>query len=142
MAPPRAKKSPGAALDPLSRLRAICLAFPETAEVTKHTRPCFAVRDKTFVMFMDNHHGDGRLAIWCKATHDAQHMIVASDPERFFVPPYVGPSGWIGARLEEDRVDWGAVTDLVTEGFRMTAPKRVLAAMAGNPTPKAPRPRR
>lgn len=105
------------------RIRKLCLALPDTAEVTKHSRPCFAVRDKTFVMFMDDHHGDGRLAIWCKATPDAQSMVVESDPERFFVPPYVGPRGWIGARLDR-QPDWGAVGAIIEEAYRLSAPRR------------------
>jgi hypothetical protein len=137
----RAKKPRATPIEPLSRLRRICLAFPEAAEVEKHSRPVFQVRDKTFVMYMDDHHGDGRLAIWCKATHDAQRMIIDSDPDRFFVPPYVGPSGWIGVRLE-GRVDWDAVTAIVTEGYRMTAPKRVAATLTARPDRAPPRRRR
>ncbi len=81
------------------------------------------MRGKTFVMFADNHHGDGRVALWCKAPPGAQAMIVAADPRRFFVPPYVGPRGWIGARLDTDP-DWGAIAACVEESWRMTAPKR------------------
>ncbi|UQA62811.1 MmcQ/YjbR family DNA-binding protein [Polyangium aurulentum] len=104
------------------RIRTVCLALPDVAEVTKHSRPCFAVRDKTFVMFMDDHHRDGRLAIWCKATPDAQAMVVESDPERFFVPPYVGHRGWIGARLDR-QPDWGAISAIVEEAYRLSAPR-------------------
>jgi hypothetical protein len=84
------------------------------------------VRGKTFAMFLDNHHGDGRVALWCKAPPGAQAEIVAADPRRFFVPPYVGPRGWIGARLDLDP-DWGAVAACVEDSYRMTAPKRLLA---------------
>ena len=110
----------------LGRIRAICEALPEVTEGEKHGRPCFEVRGKTFVMFMDNHHGDGRLAIWCKAPPGAQGTLVESDPSRFFVPPYLGPSGWVGVRLE-GKADWAAVAACVEEGYRMTAPKRLLA---------------
>ncbi len=106
----------------LERIRRICLALPGAAEVTKHGRPCFAVRDKTYVMFLDDHHGDGRLALWCKATRDAQQMVVESDPERYFVPPYVGTHGWIGARLDREP-DWGAITSIVEEAYRLAAPR-------------------
>jgi hypothetical protein len=107
---------------PFERIRALCLALPGAAEGTNHGRPCFTVRGKTFVMFMDDHHGDGRVAIWCKATPEAQRMVVDSDPERFFVPPYVGPRGWIGARLDR-RPDWGAIAMIVEEAHRLMAPK-------------------
>jgi hypothetical protein len=125
----RQAKKPRTPADALARLGAICLAFPEAAEGLNHSQPCFEVRGKTFVMFLDNHHGDGRLALWCKAPPGAQAMIVESDPARFFVPPYVGPRGWIGARLDGD-VDWSAIAACVEESYRMTAPKRVLAKLA------------
>jgi len=103
----------------LARLRKLCLALPETSEGLNHGRPCFVVSDKTFVMFLDNHHQDGRVAIWCKAPPGAQTMIVESDPERYFVPPYVGSRGWIGARLD-GKPDWSAVAALVGESYAMT----------------------
>jgi len=106
----------------LAKLRALSLALPGAAESLNHGRPCFTVREKTFVMFLDDHHRDGRLAIWCKAPPGAQKMIVESDPESYFVPPYVGPKGWIGARLDRDP-DWKAITALVEESYSMTAPK-------------------
>jgi hypothetical protein len=104
----------------LAKLRTIALAMPATDEAINHGRPCFRVREKTFVMFLDNHHRDGRVAIWCKAPPGAQSMIVEGDPERFFVPPYVGPKGWIGARLDR-KPDWAAIRALVEESYAMTA---------------------
>lgn len=111
----------------LARLRRIALALPEAAELLNHGRPCFAVREKTFVMFLDNHHQDGRIAIWCKAPPGDQGDMVESDPKRFFVPPYVGPRGWIGMRLDTPKPDWNVVKTIVGESHRMTAPKRLLA---------------
>jgi len=119
----RPSATPGQAL---SRLRAICLALPGVTESEAHGRPCFAVRGKTIVMFMDNHHGDGRLAIWCKAPPGAQAMLVESAPARYFVPPYLGPRGWVGARLDGN-VDWRAVTACVEEAHQMSAPRRAAA---------------
>lgn len=138
--PARAKKPAATPADALARVQALCLALPGAAENVKHGRPCFEVRGKTFVMFMDNHHGDGRLAVWCKAPPGAQGTMVESEPRRFFVPPYLGPSGWIGARLEADVVDWSAVAACVEEGYRMSAPK-VRAAPKTRTAPKKP-PRR
>lgn len=106
-----------------AKLRKICLALPGAVESTNHARPCFTIAKKTFAMFLDNHHDDGRVAIWCKAPPGAQSMIVESDPERYFVPPYVGPSGWIGARLDR-KPEWTAVAALIEESYVMTAPKR------------------
>ena len=116
----------------LERLSAICLALPEATE-KRDGHCCFRVRGKTFAWFLNNHHGDGRIALNCKAPPGEQAVLVASDPERFFVPPYVGPSGWIGVRLEGE-VDWDEVAELVEESYRMTAPKRLLARLDAPPT--------
>jgi len=119
----------------LELLRARCLALPEAAE-KRDGRPVFQVRGKSFCMFMDDHHGDGRVAIWCKAPPGAQGVLVDSAPGRFFVPPYVGPSGWVGLRLDVAPVDWDEVEELVQEGYRMVAPKRALALL-DRPSPAA-----
>lgn len=73
-------------------------------------------------MFVDGHHGDGRLAIWCIAPEGAQNVLVASDPERFFVPPYVGKSGWVGVRLDRG-LEWEAIAEIVKEAYDVVALK-------------------
>lgn len=110
---------------PIDRLRAICLALPEAVEKEAWGDPTFRVRDKIFAM---EKHGDGRSSLWCKAPPGSQHVLVGVDPERFFVPPYVGPSGWIGVRLD-GAPDWKEVAVLVKRSYRLIAPKR-LAALA------------
>jgi hypothetical protein len=86
----------------LSRVRAACLALPQTSERLSHGGPAFFVRDrKCFVMFVDDHHGDGHLAIWCAAPEGVQAEMVETEPERFFRPPYVGHRGWLGIELPE-----------------------------------------
>ena len=102
--------------DDLGRVRALCLSLPETAEKAG-ARPAFQVRGKTFVMYMDDHHGDGRLALWCKMLAGAQPALVASEPDRYFVPPYVGPSGWVGLRLDLPVVDWDEVAGVVEDAY-------------------------
>ena len=114
--------------DPLGRLRKICLGLPEATEKEAWGAPTFRVRDKMFGMYVNDHHGDGRVALWCKAPAGAQDILVGSDPERFFVPPYVGHKGWIGVRLDV-KVDWDEVTAHVEESYRMTAPKRLVALL-------------
>jgi hypothetical protein len=109
----------------LARLEKIALAFPEAQKLLNHGRPSFAVNKKTFVMFMDNHHSDGRIAIWCKAPPGDQADMVETDPNRFFIPPYVGPRGWIGARLDT-KPNWKTIESIVRESWRLTAPKRLL----------------
>jgi len=101
----------------LTRIRRICLALPEATEKIAWGSPTFRVRDRIFVMFVNDHHGDGRVAVWCNADRDAQVAIVEADPRRFFVPPYVGPRGWIGIRLDR-RPNWAVVSALVEEGHR------------------------
>ena len=111
---------------PLERVRRLCLALPEVSERPSHGAPTFFIREKkTFVTYVDNHHGDGRLAIWCNAPPGLQGSLVDEDPVRFFVPPYVGVRGWVGARLDRDP-DWARIEDLILLAYRVTAPKRLI----------------
>jgi hypothetical protein len=113
----------------LARVRAICLALPEATERLSHGSPTFFVRDKkTFVMFLDDHHGDGRLALWCAAPPGAQEELVDQDPDRFFRPPYVGHRGWLGVRLDRD-LDWDEVEGIAEDAYRQVAPKKLLAQL-------------
>ena len=88
--------------DPLERLREIIEAWPETREKISHGSPTWWGGRKTFATFTENHHGDGRVAVWVKSSFLEQEARVEADPETFFVPPYVGPSGWVGMRLDLD----------------------------------------
>ena len=118
----------------LARLHEICLALPETSERRSHGAPTFFVRGKrAFVMVLTNHHGDGRFAVWCAAAAGMQTMLVDADPERFFVPPYVGHRGWLGVRLDRG-IDWGELTGIVEDAYAEVAPaKLVEAAKAAAP---------
>jgi hypothetical protein len=115
---------------PLTRLRKLCLALPEAHEVEAWGEPTFRVRNKLFAMYADagNHHGDGRAAVWCKAAPGNQGLMVRAAPDRFFVPPYVGPSGWIGVYLDRG-ADWDELAELLRDAYRLTAPKRLLARL-------------
>jgi len=85
----------------LDEIRAVCLAFPDTSERPSHGAPSFFVKDKRcFAMVLNDHHGDGRYAIWCAAEEGVQALLVGADPENYFVPPYVGHRGWLGVRLD------------------------------------------
>ena len=113
----------------LSRVREICLALPEATERLSHGSPTFFVRDKkTFVMYLDDHHGDGRLALWCAAPPGAQTELVAADPERFFHPPYVGHRGWLGVRLDRSP-DWTEIAEIIQDAYRQVAPKSLIALL-------------
>jgi hypothetical protein len=114
----------------LDRVRAICLGLPETTERPSHGAPSFFVRDKKcFLMVLDNHHGDGRFAIWCAAPAGDQQLLVEADSERFFVPPYVGHCGWLGVRLDRG-LDWDELAGIVEDAFCAVAPSRLVAALA------------
>ena len=118
---PRSKpSSPGAMpRNSLNRVRAFCLSLPDVEERLSHGEPTFFVKKRTFVMFANNHHGDGRIAMWCNASDGAQEVLVGSDPESFFIPPYVGCNGWIGVRLDRD-LSLGAIKDLVKDAYATT----------------------
>lgn len=116
-------------MDPLSKLRAIIAEWPETSEKLSHGSPTFWGGKKTFCSFHLDHHGDGRVAIWFKAPEGAQAALVEAAPDRFFVPPYVGPSGWVGLRVDQGPVDWEEARSLLLQGYRMVAPKRALKVL-------------
>jgi hypothetical protein len=85
----------------LAKVRALCSSLPEVTERPSHGSPAFMVNEKrAFAYFLDNHHDDGRLALWCAAPEGAQAMLVDSNPEHYFLPPYVAHLGWIGVRLD------------------------------------------
>jgi predicted DNA-binding protein (MmcQ/YjbR family) len=107
----------------LARLRKICLALPRASEKEAWGDPTWRIRDKIFAMQKGNVRGH-RPSLWLKGRRGAQPALVASDPERFFVPPYVGKQGWIGVYLD-GRIDWEELAALIEESFWLTAPKRL-----------------
>ena len=113
----------------LTRLRAVCLALPEVSERLSHGSPAWFIRGKkTLAMYADDHHGDGRLAVWCPAPPGVQEAMVYEEPERFFRPPYVGPSGWLGVRLDREP-DWDEIAGIIADAYRKVAPKRLSALL-------------
>jgi hypothetical protein len=112
----------------LARIRELSLALPETSERLSHGAPTFFVRGKrSFLMVLTNHHGDGRFAIWCAAPAGMQRMLVEADPERFFVPPYVGHRGWLGFRLDRE-FDWDELAGIVEDAYAEVAPAKLVEA--------------
>jgi hypothetical protein len=109
---------------PLDRVREICLALPEATERLSHGAPTFFVAaKKTFVMFHDDHHGDGILGLWCAAPPGVQAELVTEEPDRFYVPAYVGHRGWIGVRLDR-KADWAEVAEIIEDAYRTVAGPR------------------
>src|SRR5579883_2458842 len=119
----------------MTRTREICLALPEAVENTDNPlgRPSYRIRDKIFAYYLDNHHNDGRLAVWMKAAPGVQESLVRRDPVRFFAPPYVGPKGWIGVRLDQGEIDWDELADMIEQSYRLVAPRRVAARLNSSP---------
>jgi len=111
---------------PLERLRATCLALPEAWEKLSHGEPTFWAGKRMFASFASaaTHHGAGRDAVWCKCDGLTQSLLVARAPDRYFVPPYVGPSGWIGIYLDR-RPDWNEVAERLRAGYRLAATKKL-----------------
>jgi predicted DNA-binding protein (MmcQ/YjbR family) len=110
----------------LDRLTRICLA-QDGAECARHgSHATFRSRKKVFAYFLDNHHGDGMVAVACKVNAGDNAELVRAQPERFYLPAYIGPRGWVGLRLDVGKVDWAEVKELVGESYRLTIkPKRL-----------------
>ncbi len=112
-----------------ARIREICMSLPEAVEKPfgGHTAPSYRVGDKLFAMTGE----DGR-SLTFKAGPGVQEALVASDPERFFVPKYVGRNGWVGARLDVGQ-DWDEIAGLIEDSYRLIAPKRLVRLLDGRP---------
>jgi hypothetical protein len=112
----------------LAAVRELCLALPETSERLSHGEPTFFVREKrSFATVWDSHHGDGRFALICAASTGMQSALVEADPERFYVPPYVGHRGWIGVRLDRG-FDRKEIAGIVEDAYAEVAPPTLVEA--------------
>jgi hypothetical protein len=110
-------------------IRGRCLALPETSERLSHGAPTFFVRGKrAFVMVLTDHHGDGRFALWCAASAGMQAMLVEADPDRFFVPPYVGHRGWLGVRLDRG-LERDEIAGFAEDAYVEVAPAKLVDSM-------------
>lgn len=111
------------------RLQKICMALPEAEERETWDIPTYRIRGKIFALESAI---DDRRAVWCKAQAGSQELLVGADPDRFFVPPYLGHKGWVGMWLDTNshgRVDWKEVTELVRRSYRLIAPKKLVAKL-------------
>lgn len=119
-------------------VREVCLWLPETEEVISHGSPDFRIiGGKTFATYAVNHHGDGHLALWLRMPPGAQNLYVDAEPEYFYVPPYVGPSGWLGVDLDRG-LDWQRIAALVREAYVEVAPKKLTGDLPPTPDIEAP----
>jgi hypothetical protein len=113
----------------LVRLTKICLALPEATSDRSGLHAGFYVRKRTFAYFLNNHHGDGIVGVTCKVLTGDNNALAAAQPDRFYIPAYVGSRGWVGLRLDIGEIDWEEVTELVNGSYRLVAPKRLAASV-------------
>lgn len=111
------------------RVGRMSLSLPDTTVRPAHGSLAYYVRTKSFATAMHDHHGNGRTELWVKGTRDAQQEWVASDDRLYYVPPYVGPSGWIGIWLDVDVVDWPSVAELLVDGYLIQAGTRAATTL-------------
>lgn len=117
-------------VEPVDRLRALCLALPEVTERNSHGEPGWFVRGRRqFVVLDDHHHGADHLAFWCAAPPGAQPELITADPRQFFRPPYVGHRGWLGVRIDTEP-DWDEIAEIVRDAYRQVAPKALIERLA------------
>ena len=118
--------------DPLlARLTELCLALPEATRDYNGQHATYRVRKRTFAYFLDDHHGDGMVALNCKVPAGENEALAETFPDRFHMPAYLAHHGWVGLRLDTPSVDWDEVRELVTDSYLMTAPK-TLARQVGS----------
>ena len=89
----------------------------------------FRVRGKVFAYFLDDHHGDGIVSVCVKSELGENVDRVRREPERYYLPDYIGPRGWFGLRLDRGRVDWREVANVVERSYRLTAPQTLVAKL-------------
>ncbi|HXC08617.1 MAG TPA: MmcQ/YjbR family DNA-binding protein [Steroidobacteraceae bacterium] len=112
----------------LTKLTKICLVLPEAERRARGDHSDFRVRNKVFAYFLNNHHGDGIVSVCCKAALGENVDRASREPERFYLPAYIGPRGWFGLRLDGDGIDWSEVRNLVELSYCLAAPKTLIRA--------------
>ncbi|MGA2131284.1 MAG: MmcQ/YjbR family DNA-binding protein [Bryobacteraceae bacterium] len=117
----------------LSRLTKICLALPEAAREACGSHASFTVRKRVFAYFLNNHHGDSIVSVTGKVLPGDNAALSSAQPERFYMPAYIGPRGWVALRLDRGAVDWEEVAELVACSYRLVAPKRLAAMVKVEP---------
>lgn len=113
----------------LTRVSEICLALPEATREAKGQHASFVVRKKVFAYYLNNHHGDRKVAVCGKVAIAENWARVEQDPKRYYLPAYIGPRGWVGLRLDQGEIDWEEVSELLVGSYRLVAPKRLGALL-------------
>ena len=109
----------------LTHLSQLALALPEASRQVSGTHAQFLVRKKTFAYFLDNHHGDGIVAVTCKVLPGDNKALVEAQPKRFYLPAYIASKGWVALRLDRGKIDWDEVNDLLLGSYALVAPRRL-----------------
>jgi phosphoribosylglycinamide formyltransferase-1 len=117
----------------LIRLTKICLALPEATRCSQGRHAGFLVGKKTFTYFLDDHHGDGIVAVSCKVLPGDNKALATSQPDRFYLPAYMAHNGWVALRLDAGEIDWEEVAELVACSYHLVAPKRLAALVKVEP---------
>jgi hypothetical protein len=115
----------------LDKLSHICLSLPRAVREDKGSHSAFTVSKKVFAYFLNDHHGDGIVGLWCKVLPGDNARLIAANPQKFYMPAYVGPRGWVGLRLDGRTVDWAEVKELVRGSYAQTAPKSLARIVDG-----------
>lgn len=116
----------------LAKFTKSCLALPEVTRTMLGKHAVFQVRKKKFAYYLDDHHGDGIVGITCKVLPGDNAALIAANPEKFYMPAYVGPRGWVGLRLDVGEIDWEEVAELARHSYRLIAPKQLAAPIASD----------
>ena len=115
--------------DPIESVRTLCLALPEVSERLSHGAPTWFIREKkTLATVWDDHHSDGRLGLICAAPAGVQQQLIDEEPDRFYVPAYVGHRGWIGVRLDR-KVDWNEIEQILVDAYKCVGPAKLIAQL-------------
>ena len=113
----------------LKRVSTLCSKLPEVVRELHGSHATFVARKRVFAYFLNNHHNDGIVSIAAKVLPGDNALLVKSDPQRFYLPAYIGPRGWVGLRLDQGKPDWDEVSELLRGSYLLTAPKTLVALL-------------
>jgi len=109
----------------LDRVTRICKSLPEAIFELAGKNACYQVRQKTFAYYLNDHHGDGIIAVACKVLPGDNVALIAAKPKKFYSPAYIGPRGWVGLRLDIPGVNWEEVAELIRGSYKLVAPEKL-----------------
>ena len=116
----------------LARVTKLALALPQTTRRVYGSHAQFLVKKKTFAYFLDNHHGDGIVAITGKVLPGDNKALADAQPKKFYLPAYIGSRGWVALRLDQRKIDWNEVRELLLTSYALVAPKRLAAIVTAH----------